>query len=965
MSNSLEELLEHMKKGSVTLGWGAVAVYSRDRLNRLLEQQYLTRFKENRYLPPFSHTFAGVGVKEAVSVKSLEFGTPLLSFSNASTSDAKATLTMNIIKGTVNNSGKLVSSVEITEASGYWLQMEVDLETVRGEVHPYGLVALNLAKGGRFTSNLFEDKPDLAQQLIDALQAWMGEMPGRCARFQLGTVDFSGYGPLTPTGFILRTQAAPGARVRDGVNYGDGAVLVFIRLRDSLIDGQPPGTSYPYLLPDGDYSATLVLNKDMLGHASDDGLELLARLLFPELNVFVKKVDSTPLDRVMFGNIDPLRTQLTVKPTMDTVVTAGKTQQFRLYDGKDQVITASAWSVINPQSHDDAGHGSIDGDGLFTAPSPEVIGQEVQTFIIKAEYKQGEDTYHAAARALVISEPVLAMPAFGAYRPQESANGIDLWNAGKGNVSFEMLGQPLGQIASLGNGRSRFVPDQQASRRILGVQRLQASSTAKGYNALVLVNNQPLVSVDPPFVPRLGHGEATQLSEVNRIMPNEARRWRMLAGPGSVSPSGHFRASELAVSQPNVVTCEVVRNGVVFAAGYSVVKETDVKATSTWVSLQRFTLTVGKSSGGTVGAINANGFQQLEVQLTVETNPVDGKDYKLSPTELASMGLFDHSRQKIAELHADVDGISSADGQVWRVKRSPNRFVSANQSLMTPDGPAEAPATALGAEERTARMELYLHRRGATTSQVFFAGFKKDDGEWFYSNSTDHNNATIEVQVRPPQHYKDDDYSFRRTRVAGGGGDQGGADPESADFDLHPVTDDYWSLDYAKGTFYTAEFVKANKNDSDLVNTSMVRWESSYASEWWHSYTGYIFQNQGAPKPTRVSFDCDLGDVLDWLDYPREVSSQYQAGRLVIANFRNRTSRLGRVRNRPSFERLSRPLLVDLRDEQGNLHSIQIDYLPADTIGDRNVLVHSVPSRPTSGDTSIIRLTNHDKGTNQ
>ncbi|MFG0500261.1 hypothetical protein ACF8MH_23480 [Pseudomonas sp. YQ_13] len=148
MSNSLEELLELMKKGSVTLGWGAVAVYSRDRLNRLLEQQYLTRFKENRYLPPFSHTFEGVGVKEAVSVEALEFGTPLLSFSNASTSDAKATLTMNIIKGTVNNSGKLVSSVEITEASGYWLQMEVDLETVRGEVHPYGLVALNLAKGG-------------------------------------------------------------------------------------------------------------------------------------------------------------------------------------------------------------------------------------------------------------------------------------------------------------------------------------------------------------------------------------------------------------------------------------------------------------------------------------------------------------------------------------------------------------------------------------------------------------------------------------------------------------------------------------------------------------------------------------------------------------------------------------------------------------------------------------------------
>jgi len=960
MSNSLEELLEHMKKGSVTLGWGAVAVYSRDRLNRLLEQQYLTRFKENRYLPPFSRTFAGVGVKEAVSVKSLEFGTPLLSFSNASTSDAKATLTMNIIKGTVNNSGKLVSSVEITEASGYWLQMEVDLETVRGEVHPYGLVALNLAKGGRFTSNLFEDKPDLAQQLIDALQAWMGEMPGRCARFQLGTVDFSGYGPLTPTGFILRTQAAPGARVRDGVNYGDGAVLVFIRLRDSLIDGQPPGTSYPYLLPDGDYSATLVLNKDMLGHASDDGLELLARLLFPELNAFVKKVDSTPLDRVMFGNIDPLRTQLTVKPTMDTVVTAGKTQQFRLYDGKDQVITASAWSVINPQSHDDAGHGSIDGDGLFTAPSPEVIGQEVQTFIIKAEYKQGEDTYHAAARALVISEPVLAMPAFGAYRPQESANGIDLWNAGKGNVSFEMLGQPLGQIASLGNGRSRFVPDQQASRRILGVQRLQASSTAKGYNALVLVNNQPLVSVDPPFVPRLGHGEATQLSEVNRIMPNEARRWRMLAGPGSVSPSGHFRASELAVSQPNVVTCEVVRNGVVFAAGYSVVKETAVKAISGWVDLQRFALTVGKSPDGVTGTVGSNGYQQLELEVTIETMQADGKDYKLNLDEIASISLFDRSGQKIPFLCED--GIGSGSGNVWRTHLERNDFILANESLMATEGQGPQPAAPQGVEDRTIRLQLFLHRRGTSSSEVFYAGFQARSGIWHYSNDTRHQNAEIEVKVHTPDAYKSTDYTFTRIRAAGGGGNSGSTEPEHEDFDLHPETDDYWMLSYNHGTFYTAEFVKARESDNDRdVNTSMVRWESSFPGENYRSYTGYVFQGYNEPLPKFVSFDPDSKPLIDGVE--REVSSVYQAGLLAIVNFRRRDLSYGEATNNKAvFEKLSKPLFVQLRDAHANLHIVQIDYLPADTIGDRNILVHTVPWRPTGRQTSIVRLSNYQEG---
>ncbi|UZM91852.1 hypothetical protein [Pseudomonas putida] len=816
-----------------------------------------------------------------------------------------------------------------------------------------------LPRGGRFSSNLFEDKPDLAQQLIDALQAWMGEMPGRCARFELGTVDFSGYGPLTPTGFILRTQAAPGARVRDAVNYGDGAVLVFIRLRDSLVDGQPPGTSYPYLLPDGDYSATLVLNKDMLGHASDDGLELLARLLFPELNAFVKKVDSTPLDRVMFGNIDPLRTQLTVKPTMGTVVTAGKTQQFRLYDGKDQMITASAWSVINPQSHDDAGHGSIDGNGLFTAPSPEVIGQEVQTFIIKAEYKQGEETYHAAARALVISEPVLAMPAFGAYRPQESADGIDLWNAGLGNVSFEMLGQPLGQIASLGNGRSRFVPDQQASRRILGVQQLQASSTAKGYNALVLVNNQPLVSVDPPFVPRVGHGEATQLSEVNRIMPNETRRWRMLAGPGSVSPSGHFRASELAVSQPNVVTCEVVRNGVVFAAGYSVVKETAVKAVSGWVDLQRFTLTVGKSPDGVTGTVGSNGYQQLELEVTVETMQANGQDYKLCLDEIASIALYDRSGMKIPFLCGD--GIDSGSGNVWRTNLKPNDFIRANESLMATEGHGPQPAAPRGAEDRTIRLQLFLHRRGTTFSEVFYAGFQAKSGRFFYSNDTSDQNATIEVKVHTPAAYKPTDYTFVRKRVAGGGTSEG-THPEHEDFDLHPETDDYWMLDYRGGSFYTAEFIKTRESDNDKdVNTSMVRWESSYSDEFYRSYTGYVFQDYNKPKPEFVSFDPDSTPLINGVG--REVSSVYEPGLLAIVNFRRRDLPYYSATLNPAvFKKLSKPLRVQLRDAQGNLHIVQIDYLSPDTIGDRNILVHTVPSRPTGRETPIIRLSNYHEG---
>ena len=963
MFYSLEQLLEKMKQGSVTLGWGAVAVYSRRQLNRLLEQQYLQRLAENNFLPPFSDILKRKAVGQTVSVEGLEFGTPMLSFSSASVSDSKATLTLNIISGTLTFNGELLRSYVITEAQGHSLTMEVDLQTVRGEVAPYGRVALNLAKGAKFTSKLFddeeEDKDHLHQQLDRALGDWLGAMPARCVMFELGTVDFAGYDELTPTNFILRTQAAPGARIRNADNYGDGAVLVFMRLRGNATDGEQPDGAYPYLLPEGDYSATLVLNKDLLKHASAEGFELLATLLFPELNAFVKTADHTPLDRALFGNINPLLMSMKVKPAMGTVVPAGQTHQFELYDGEDKKQKASAWSALNPQSHDDKGHGTISADGLYTAPAADEVGEDVLNVIITAEFKKGDDTYKASARLLVTSAQVLAMPVAGAYQPRQSANGIDVWNAGNDPVRFRLLGQPLGELAYVGGGRSRFVPGGQAQRRVMSVQELQAESAEQNRTALVLVHNQPLVALDPPFVPKQAFGGTTQLREVNRIMPNEQRRWRMLSGPGNVSPSGQFTASTQGIQQPNVVACEVVRNGVVFASGYSVLKETPVKPLSSWVALQRFTVTVGKSPEGVRGTVGSSGFQQLELEFTVETLQADGADYKLSPAEIATLTLFDRAGQKVASLCDNEEGIGKEYGNVWRTSLTKNRFVLANE------GPMQS-ATPRGPEDRTIRQTLHLHRRGTSGSQVFYAGFKSASGRWFYSNDTDHRNATIEVQVRTPEPYKSSDYTLTRKRVVGGGAvmDPPGVpvDPQHEAFDLHPVTEDYWLLDYRSGTFYTAEFIKSKASDEDGdVNTSIARWESPYSNERFYSYTGYMFQNHGEPEPTAVSFDKRIKDLLGTEDYHRPVRSEYEAGLLVIANHRNMNRELGEV-DPNVLSKLSKPLRVQLHDALGHVHVVQLDYLPSTTIGDRNVLVHSVPSRPTAGDDSIIRLGNLNAG---
>lgn len=84
---------------------------------------------------------------------------------------------------------------------------------------------------------------------------------------------------------------------------------------------------------------------------------------------------------------------------------------------------------------------------------------------------------------------------------------------------------------------------------------------------------------------------------------------------------------------------------------------------------------------------------------------------------------------------------------------------------------------------------------------------------------------------------------------------------------------------------------------------------------------------------------------------------------MAIVNFRRRDLPYYSATLNPAvFKKLSKPLRVQLRDAQGNLHIVQIDYLSPDTIGDRNILVHTVPSRPTGRETPIIRLSNYHEG---
>lgn len=361
--HSLQSLLERMKGGSVVLGWGAIAAFGRTQLNRLLEEQYLAWLAESRFIPPMSgQFFVTVDNTESVTLDSLLLGKPVLSFASASLSRSRVTLTMNLIGGTytamsypVTGVPRLLSTFSIAEDMGFKIEMQVDLDQIEGEVDKRGRVTLDLAGDPKLKCNL-GSLPGVQKKVAEFIQAYLAALPDDRRLFELGLFDFSGYNPLSPTGFYIRTQKAPGSDEPGATNQGDGAVLVFIKLKARDEDGEMPtnGSNFPYLIPDDQaagralYSASLVVNQQWIDLVDETQLDVLKNLLFPGENIFIETLGGrhTPSDMLVLGNIKPASDHVAIEPPFINL-RGGKTQQFTARKSDGSIVRAD-WSVRNP-----------------------------------------------------------------------------------------------------------------------------------------------------------------------------------------------------------------------------------------------------------------------------------------------------------------------------------------------------------------------------------------------------------------------------------------------------------------------------------------------------------------------------------------------------------------------------------------------------------------------------------------
>ncbi|RMT98096.1 hypothetical protein ALP37_04409 [Pseudomonas amygdali pv. sesami] len=270
-NNTLNHLTEWMKDpaNNVMWGWDSIAAMARGEVNNLLLQEYVARFSSDTCIKPVSgEVILSDGFKECIHNFILD--APRLAFSNDNLGYSHATLTCSILGGTQLTMKNNVDNweayrvIHIDALQGPKLTLDLALEMVPGNIKSDGRVRLDLKDSDNFILTFAADRADRALG-GDFFKALFNDLPDDERIWTLGVIKRGSNDLMHPQSFKLRTQTNPAAPLDPhAANYGDGAVLVFIRLEGSQEDGDIP-VEYQYLIPDDvgkDYSATVLFSAE-------------------------------------------------------------------------------------------------------------------------------------------------------------------------------------------------------------------------------------------------------------------------------------------------------------------------------------------------------------------------------------------------------------------------------------------------------------------------------------------------------------------------------------------------------------------------------------------------------------------------------------------------------------------------------------------------------------------------------
>lgn len=924
-SNSLASILEKMKSGSITEKWGAVCAFDRERLNRVLQQQWIEKYDGTQYLPVFSGQMDLNDSRTEFGVlKDVLLGKPLLSFEPAALDNSRAVLTLSILGGTFTANeidAGVLYSYTITEAQGYTLKVVLDLSLVVGVVDRLGRVTLDLSKGTQFMCNLAG--PAASQKKLgEFFNQRFQELPLERQVYELGILDLKGGSDLTPTNFIVLTQRAPGAELAGAANSADGAVVVLVQLRGSPLGGDIPSKDYfPYLIPDDEengvkkYSATLVLAREYVSRSDDEKLELIRSLLFPgEKNVFVEHSRHVPYDMVSFGSLDPSRTTITIEPWIHSLKAGAEPLQYRaLRDGMP--VTGVTWSVSSLNTNGSSGQ--IDpASGLYRPVSAQAIGKDSVRNIVTASYVDpvNNQTHRVSALLLVTPEAMTVSPGYVSRHLGDDDKVTFVATALSGST-LTWSTPEYGSLVATGNTAVYTPPAKEApfpDNFVLQTIEVR-DQTGETVQACVMLSKfDATLAIDPPFVSSLARSATVTLKDLSDDVPVEfERRWQVL-GEGSVV-DGVFTAPANPIRAFSAVKCEIWWGTYLVKTGFSVVRLSNIDVEASWTELTRFSLSALRSTKAF-----ANGYQQLPLEARIET---DGA--RLTKDEENSLKLvYVGSNQEVEAVPALQLGIEYDPGGLvrWAQTREENRFKP------FPGVAAQAEPDEEARAELPNRVNLFVVTR-ASQPEKFYAQFTRADG--VPKRSDVHPGAEdgiIELVPEPAPTPVLEDYTLSRRRVAGGSG-PGGPDTND-DFDWHLNTTDYWDLSYKRGgtvgvTFETADVAGLN---------SIVQWESTFENERMFSYTGFAYNNPLLPGDQNLmKYDFTLttqaGMAPSFL-LKTDLEQPLAEGRFLIGLFRRDDVLQSAKSGLTSLKRS--PMRVVLTDNEGNRHALAVRFESSD-----------------------------------
>ena len=946
VGNSKDQLLEYMRARETTQDWGAICMFGRARLNRLLEQQFVAGFDEFSFLPAFSIQRIDLtdDQTEWMELDSIILSKPLLSFETASLDNSRATLKLGIMSGVVKvfsspagSPTRLLSSFTLSEPQGYILEMGINLHLVVGEVDARGRVTLDFNNGLDFRCNLGEQL-NARNRIGEAFEGVLKALPRHKRVFELGTLKLQGYNPLSPTTFHIRTQAAPGAKHVKASNYGEGGVLIFIALRDKPSPGYFPGegSGFPYFIPDDKdeegndlYSAALVLSHDMIQHVEPQRLELLNSLLFPGEHVFVESSRHTPKDLIVFGNIDPTLTSITLEPLFQ-VMHAGSKQQFNVRQvGKTIKAADVQWSVRSINTLNAAG--SISNTGMYQSVFPQQLGKHTVRNVVTATYKDPSSGRERKASALmaVVHEAITIAPQVSVHYLSSAPRATELFamNLDGGDLAWRLLDPQQGSLVAAGNQATYTPPATLADSQSIFVQRIEVQNTRTGLRAeatMLLMASNPALEVSPSHVSGVGHSGTVQLVAPSEYPP-ESLRWSVTSGEGTVSPDGLFTAPAQLGSPTSVVRSEFVLDGTVWLSGYSVIQLSDFVQAQSWTQLQNFQLTIPANQIRALG----NGYQQIAVDVEVETQPVNGASYPITEEEMSSLTIVHRdSGQALSYLSQTEEGIADDADYHWAVSNRENRFNRYGAALPAMN------EKHFDVSDGITRRRVYLHTR-ASDPEIFHARFI--DAFFGEHNSNEQSQTAphvIEpVPVTVPQ-FESNNYTFSPKRVDGGGNNP----PQQGDYDSFLDTTDYWYLEFTGRDGKPVRFVRCEFGG----NQSTLQWESRRQWEYMFSHTGYIFRDEdGQFDESAMLYDKRLPSLMPGQTpvVPIKLPEKVGVGQLLISLFRKSNVL---YKGSSVAKSLEAPLMIKLLDKNGNRHHLSLAFAPMEVADSRNKLLLSV-----------------------